>query len=94
VANVARDDDLVIVRSTVDLARSLGLLSVSEGVESADALRVLESLHCDLVQGFHLCPPLPTAQLHRWLDARAAGDARSRSDRDVPPPDQLVVSRS
>jgi diguanylate cyclase (GGDEF)-like protein len=95
VANVARDDDdLVIVRSTVDLARSLGLLSVSEGVESADVLRVLESLHCDLVQGFHLCPPLPTAQLHTWLDAHATGDTPSRCGRGASPPDQLVVSRS
>jgi diguanylate cyclase (GGDEF)-like protein len=47
VANVATDeDDLVIVRSTVDLARSLGLQSIAEGVEDAEALTVLTGLAC------------------------------------------------
>jgi diguanylate cyclase (GGDEF)-like protein len=91
VADVADDeDDLVIVRSTVDLARSLGLLSVSEGVESADALHVLETLHCDLVQGFHVCPPLPAGELHQWLGEQAA----SAPDRGSDSPGQFVVSRS
>jgi EAL domain-containing protein (putative c-di-GMP-specific phosphodiesterase class I) len=69
VANVAHDDDdLVIVRSTVDLARSLGLQSVAEGVGDGDALRVLASIECDLVQGFHLSGPLPADRFLAWLD--------------------------
>jgi len=91
VANVATDDDdFVIVRSTVDLARSLGLRSVAEGVESASTMRVLESLGCDLVQGFHLCEPLPADELRAWLRARLRVDDRHD---DGAPPDQLVVSR-
>ncbi len=91
VANVATDDDdFVIVRSTVDLARSLGLRSVAEGVESASTMRVLESLGCDLVQGFHLCEPLPADELRAWLRARLRVDDRPD---DGAPPDQLVVSR-
>jgi EAL domain-containing protein (putative c-di-GMP-specific phosphodiesterase class I) len=80
VANLARDDDdLVIVRSTVDLARSLGLQSVAEGVGDAEALRVLEAVGCDLVQGFHVSAPLPSHEFRPWLDASrspSGGEAR------------------
>jgi len=93
VANVALGkDDHVIVRSTIDLARSLGLQSIAEGVEDGDAMAALESLGCDLVQGFHLSGPLPVEELHPWLNARVS--ARTSPRRDIPPPDQLVVSRS
>jgi diguanylate cyclase (GGDEF)-like protein len=70
VANIAfDDDDLVIVRSTVDLARSLGLQSVAEGVADPEAFRVLASIGCDLAQGYHLSGPLPADEFRRWLDA-------------------------
>ena len=77
VANVAHDDDdLVIVRSTVDLARSLGLQSVAEGVGDGDTLRVLASIDCDLVQGYHLSGPLPSDRFLAWLDASRSASGR------------------
>ena len=39
-----------IVRTTVDLARSLGLTVVAEGVESETALLELARLGCDLAR--------------------------------------------
>jgi len=69
VAHVAHDDDdLVIVRSTVDLAHSLGIQAVAEGVEHADALALLESVGCDLVQGFHLAGTMPADEMRAWLE--------------------------
>ncbi|MGH2968091.1 MAG: putative bifunctional diguanylate cyclase/phosphodiesterase, partial [Solirubrobacteraceae bacterium] len=44
-------DDRAIVRSTIDLARHLGMEAVAEGVETVDALRELRALGCDLAQG-------------------------------------------
>ena len=91
VANVANDDDdLVIVRSTVDLAHSLGLQAVAEGVENQAAMNILSSLGCDLVQGYHLCQPMPAAELRAWLQARRHVPEGQRGN---PPPDQLVISR-
>jgi EAL domain-containing protein (putative c-di-GMP-specific phosphodiesterase class I) len=59
-----------IVRTTVDLAHSLGLTMVAEGVESEAALAELARLGCDVAQGYHISKPLPAEQLTGWLQAR------------------------
>jgi EAL domain-containing protein (putative c-di-GMP-specific phosphodiesterase class I) len=41
-----------IVRTTIDLAHSLGLSMVAEGVETEAHLRKLARLGCDLAQGY------------------------------------------
>ncbi|MDQ1533929.1 MAG: hypothetical protein QOF28_1690, partial [Actinomycetota bacterium] len=63
------ENDAVIVRSTIDLARNLGLRTVAEGVETASALAALRSMGCDIAQGYFISRPLPSAQLDTWLDA-------------------------
>jgi EAL domain-containing protein (putative c-di-GMP-specific phosphodiesterase class I) len=57
--------DTTIVRSVVNLARSLGLHSVAEGVELPGQLHELRALGCGFAQGFLLGVPLP---------ARTVGD--------------------
>jgi diguanylate cyclase (GGDEF)-like protein len=64
------ENDAVIVRSTIDLARNLGLDVVAEGVENAEILSGLGALHCDVAQGFHVSRPLPPAELELWLAGR------------------------
>jgi diguanylate cyclase (GGDEF)-like protein len=64
--------DRAIVRSTIDLARSLELRVVGEGVEHHAAAQDLRAYGCDLAQGFGLCRPLPAAGLERWLADRHA----------------------
>lgn len=61
------EKDAVIVRATLELAHNLGLIMVAEGVEDAAALDFLCSIHCDQVQGYFLCRPLPAAELERRL---------------------------
>ena len=64
------EDDDRIVRSIVDLVRSLGLRSVAEGVESdAVALRLAE-LGCDVGQGWLFGRPMPAADATAWLRER------------------------
>ncbi|MGH9067072.1 MAG: putative bifunctional diguanylate cyclase/phosphodiesterase, partial [Acidimicrobiales bacterium] len=58
--------DLVIVRSTVELAHSLGLEVVAEGVEDRATWERLRSLGCDSAQGHVLAPPLAADELVRW----------------------------
>jgi EAL domain-containing protein (putative c-di-GMP-specific phosphodiesterase class I) len=82
----ADENDMVIVRSTIDLARNLGLSVVAEGVESEDTLAELASLRCDTAQGFHLSRPLPADALADWLQAESVslrGPARKPSASSV-----------
>ena len=57
------DQDVQIVRSTIDLGHSLGLRVVAEGVEDARTLALLQHHACDLVQGFYLGRPVPAEAL-------------------------------
>jgi EAL domain-containing protein (putative c-di-GMP-specific phosphodiesterase class I) len=76
VMNMIEDDnDAAIVRTTIDLARNLGLEVVAEGVETEAILRGLSDLSCDVAQGFYLSRPLPAADLDGWLHARVTPSA-------------------
>jgi diguanylate cyclase (GGDEF)-like protein len=76
VMNMIEDDnDAAIVRTTIDLARNLGLEVVAEGVESQQIMNDLSALSCDVAQGFFLSRPLPAAELDGWLAARATQSA-------------------
>jgi diguanylate cyclase (GGDEF)-like protein len=59
--------DAAIVRTTIDLAHSLGLTTVAEGVETEEAALQLAALRCDVVQGYAISRPLPAADLTAWL---------------------------
>jgi diguanylate cyclase (GGDEF)-like protein len=78
VLNMASDkSDAVIVRSTIELARNLGLRVVAEGVESEQVWNQLLEFECDLAQGFYLSRPMPPGDVARWVQetARATGAA-------------------
>jgi diguanylate cyclase len=60
-------DDAVIVRSTIDLAHSLNLSVVAEGVETEAVWNQLRELGCDQAQGYYLAAPLPAHSLTGWL---------------------------
>ncbi|GAA4639611.1 cyclic Di-GMP phosphodiesterase RmdB [Actinoallomurus vinaceus] len=60
-------DDAVIVRSIIDLARTLGLRSVAEGVENAETEHLLRNLGCDAAQGYHFQPPMTAGEATAWL---------------------------
>jgi diguanylate cyclase (GGDEF)-like protein len=66
------ESDATIVRSTVDLARNLGLGVVAEGVESQEIWDALHAQGCSLAQGYFISRPVPADELARVLDARAA----------------------
>jgi diguanylate cyclase (GGDEF)-like protein len=72
VARLAHDaEDAAIVRSTVDLAHSLGLKVVAEGVEDDVTWQRLAELGCDIAQGWLLAKALPAHEATAWLNRRA-----------------------
>jgi diguanylate cyclase (GGDEF)-like protein/PAS domain S-box-containing protein len=66
--------DDVIMRSTIELGRNLGIDVAAEGVETAEAWQRLTALGCTFAQGFHLCPPLPADALTAWCSRHVAID--------------------
>ncbi|MGH2518821.1 MAG: putative bifunctional diguanylate cyclase/phosphodiesterase, partial [Chloroflexota bacterium] len=65
----ASENDLVIVRSTIDLGHSLDLKVTAEGVETPEAWGRLDALGCDLAQGYYMARPLPLAAFESWVAA-------------------------
>ena len=63
-------DDAAIVRSTIDLAHSLNLTVVAEGVETAATWNRLRDFGCDQAQGYYLARPMPAQLLTGWLLSR------------------------
>jgi diguanylate cyclase (GGDEF)-like protein len=74
-------DDRIIVESTIDLGRNLGLGTVAEGVEDQATLSELSRLGCDFAQGFYMSRPVSSAELTAWLGipARPPGVPRVRA---------------
>ncbi|WP_330287592.1 putative bifunctional diguanylate cyclase/phosphodiesterase [Streptomyces sp. NBC_00576] len=71
VARLAVDtEDSEIVRCTVDLAHSLGLLVVAEGVEDDETWERLRDMGCDAVQGWLVAAAMPPEEATAWLLAR------------------------
>jgi diguanylate cyclase (GGDEF)-like protein len=73
VAGIAHDaDDAVIVRSTVELARALGLRVVAEGVENHYTAKLLAEAGCGLAQGWLYARPMPGDEVMAWLTRHAS----------------------
>lgn len=68
---VHAERDRLILRSTIELAHSLGMKVVAEGVESPAEEAILLDLGCDLIQGYLVARPLPVSALGEFL-AKAA----------------------
>ncbi len=60
-------DDATIVRSTIGLARSLGIRTVAEGVENEYTRTLLIEANCTLIQGWLTASPMPADDVTAWL---------------------------
>jgi diguanylate cyclase len=65
-------DDQRIVRSMIDLAHNFELNVVAEGVEDVQTMDMLQTMGCDVIQGYYLARPMPEADFVKWCEERAA----------------------
>jgi diguanylate cyclase (GGDEF)-like protein len=79
---LVNDNDLALVRATVSLAHSLGARAVAEGVESQALQVALQSLGCDVAQGYHLGRPMPAEAMRVLLSGQLAGIPLPRTESD------------
>jgi EAL domain-containing protein (putative c-di-GMP-specific phosphodiesterase class I) len=64
---VEAEDCRIISRAIINLAHDLGLRVVAEGVESAEALRMLVEFGCDAAQGYYISRPLAAERIRPLL---------------------------
>ena len=63
-------EDSAIVRAIVQMAHSMKLTTIAEGVETQELADLLRLFHCDEAQGFWLAKPLPADELEAFVRAR------------------------
>lgn len=63
-----------IVRIIITLAHNLGLSVVAEGVETADQVRQLRDLDCELAQGYFFSRPADHEAIEEFLRSRYSGE--------------------
>jgi EAL domain-containing protein (putative c-di-GMP-specific phosphodiesterase class I)/FixJ family two-component response regulator len=80
-----------VVKSIVELGRSLGLKTAAEGVEDADALDLMRRMGCNFAQGYLIGRPMAADAIAAWANgrrgsapAKAAGPRRSAPSRAAP----------
>lgn len=63
-------DDEAIVRAIIQMAHSLKLRTIAEGIENAELLQKLRMFGCDEGQGYYFSPPMPAEELAKFIRAR------------------------
>ncbi|MBL4827885.1 MAG: bifunctional diguanylate cyclase/phosphodiesterase, partial [Spongiibacteraceae bacterium] len=65
------DDDAIIVKAIINLAHSLRLQVIAEGVETLGQVQFLWQNHCDQVQGYYFSPAIPASDILLMINQRA-----------------------
>jgi diguanylate cyclase (GGDEF)-like protein/PAS domain S-box-containing protein len=63
-------EDKAIVSAVIHMARSLGLQTIAEGVETIAQLEYLREQGCDEIQGYYYSKPLPPEQFEEFIRGR------------------------
>lgn len=64
-------EDRAIVSAIINMAKSLGLQTIAEGVETAGQLAFLREQGCDELQGYYYCKPLSADQFEEFARSKA-----------------------
>ena len=56
-----------VLKASIALAKSLGLKTIAEGVETEEQLELLRSLGCDAIQGYYFSKPLPEDEFEAYM---------------------------
>jgi diguanylate cyclase (GGDEF)-like protein len=75
-------EDKLIVKATIELAHTLGMKVIAEGVETAGGYELLRKMDCDYVQGYYISRPVELDQIDDWY-----------SDTQKAPPKNALLPR-
>jgi EAL domain-containing protein (putative c-di-GMP-specific phosphodiesterase class I)/CheY-like chemotaxis protein len=66
----------IILQSSIDMAKKLGIVTVAEGIETENDWDLLRELGCDLAQGYLIAKPLEASEFLTWARDRTGVDWR------------------
>ena len=62
----ADPEDQLIVKATIELAHTLDMKVIAEGVETFATNNILREMNCDYVQGYYISRPIEAEQIPEW----------------------------
>ncbi len=65
---VTNKEDRLIVKATIELAHTLDLKVIAEGVEIVEVYDILREMKCDYVQGYYISRPIEADQIPQWYE--------------------------
>ena len=68
-------DDITLIRAIISIARDMSLLTIAEGIESAEQCAILTELGCGVGQGYHFSRPVPAIEMSAMIVNRAGDPA-------------------
>jgi EAL domain-containing protein (putative c-di-GMP-specific phosphodiesterase class I) len=63
----------VLIQATIRVARTLGMTTVAEGIETQDQAELMASLQCDRGQGWLYGRAMTATELDRWIERESTG---------------------
>ena len=57
-----REEDIIVLRHIITLAKELGFVCLAEGAESKNQVDRLRTLGCEIIQGYYYSKPIPIAE--------------------------------
>ncbi|TPW14367.1 MAG: hypothetical protein FD130_1381, partial [Halothiobacillaceae bacterium] len=67
VADISEDkEDETIISAIIAMGKNLNIDIVAEGIETANQLKFLQLLHCEMGQGYLFSKPIPAADFERF----------------------------
>ena len=70
ITDLSDESNIKITNTFINLAHGLNLQTVAEGVETAEHVKLLRSMNCDILQGFFFSRPVPAKEMCQLLECR------------------------
>ena len=72
IRNMNKDEkSMKLVELVLDIAGSLGVPAVAEGVEDEDQLKILKEIGCQIIQGYYFSRPVPPEEFEEFIREEA-----------------------
>lgn len=66
-SHLNREQNLIVVESTINMIKKLGMTVVAEGIETSAEVEMLRSLGCDIIQGYYFGKPMSVKEFEKQI---------------------------